>query len=439
MALRILLADESPSIRKAFELALQDYGVKIQIVHQGVDVKELSTSFSPDICFMDILLPKLNGYEACTELKADTSLKDIPVVLMWSGFMELDKEKYDSSQADGNIEKPFETDTLRTLVKKLVPRLSSNELSDHISLDQNLIDTENDSGNNSIDEYSTDVPNLKADILDLPDLPSFGDFESEGDDTDVSNLDISPLGSSPQTGSPDIPAIPDFDEMLKDSDMEELGSNPGINEDFLAPEGLNFNLSDSDDEDWEEQPVQDSLAPEGLDDVDAFSVKSLSGQQPLTEENLPFETPDEFAEDDDIFAIPDSLKEGLSNLNNTLDDEEPNSDLPPTPDQVLSPEDSPKESAATSEPQNLHPQDIAPLKTEEQPDVPPLKNNEEVPVTAQVPPQLSKEELKRLILAQSKDIIESVVWDVVPELAKEMIQKEIQRLTGEVKFNGDLR
>lgn len=409
MSLRVLLADESPSIKKAFSLALQDYGVKIQTVHHGVDVKEIAQSFKPDICFMDILLPKLNGYDACLQLKLDEESEKPPVVLMWSGFMELDPEKFTSCKADESIEKPFETDTLRTIVKKLVPRLSQNELSDHLIIDTPIIEEDEKTPIN-IQSFSEDE---KTPISMVSELDEEGSESSDLPPLDSLNFDAlddndedSPEATDHSVD--DIPSIPDFESILKeDTNIDD--SN------FSAPEGLSLDdvgSSDSDDE-WKEQPIQDefaNLAPEGLDDVDAFTVQSLD------DNSLPFEAPTE-----DLFTAPEGL-----DLN-----------LPPTPDKVVTAPPAQEEAPKEKTPAPV--EEVQPLKTEEAPQVLPLKEEDEIQVSPEAIPQLSKEELKRLILAQSKDIIESVVWDVVPELAKEMIQKEIQRLTGEVKYESSIR
>src|SRR5580698_858214 len=88
MALRVLLADESSTIKKVFQLALQDFAVEVRPVNLGIDVASVALSFKPDIIFADVLLQKKNGYDVCNELKQDPALSSIPVVLMWSGFME---------------------------------------------------------------------------------------------------------------------------------------------------------------------------------------------------------------------------------------------------------------------------------------------------------------------------------------------------------------
>ncbi len=128
MALRVLLADESVTIKKVIQLALQDFAVEVKAVPVGLDVMNVAKSFNPDLVFADILLQKKSGYEVCAELKRDHSTAAIPVVLMWSSFMELDAAQFNSCGADGKLEKPFEVEQLRKLVLELVPRTRSQRL-----------------------------------------------------------------------------------------------------------------------------------------------------------------------------------------------------------------------------------------------------------------------------------------------------------------------
>ncbi len=125
MALRVLLADESSTIRKAMQMALSDFGVEVKSVPSGLDVLSVTHSFKPDIILADILLTKKNGYEVCNELKADPQTKNIPVVLMWSSFMQLDLNQFHKVRADASLEKPFDSEALRTLVEKFVTKLNS--------------------------------------------------------------------------------------------------------------------------------------------------------------------------------------------------------------------------------------------------------------------------------------------------------------------------
>lgn len=120
MALRVLLADNSETIKKVIQLTLQEYQLDLRVVTLGVDVLDVALQFKPDIIFVDILLQKKSGYDVAKELKNNVNFKSTPVVLMWSGFMEFDEAKAKESMADARLEKPFDAETLKDLVNKLV-------------------------------------------------------------------------------------------------------------------------------------------------------------------------------------------------------------------------------------------------------------------------------------------------------------------------------
>lgn len=133
MALRVLLADESSTIKRVIQLALQDFGVEVKSVPVGLDVLPVAKAFKPDIVFADVLLAKRSGYDVSADIKNDKELRTTPVVLMWSGFMELDEAKTVAAKVDRRLEKPFDPDQLRNLVKDLVPALKSNAISDYLN------------------------------------------------------------------------------------------------------------------------------------------------------------------------------------------------------------------------------------------------------------------------------------------------------------------
>ncbi|MES2856623.1 MAG: response regulator [Bdellovibrionota bacterium] len=126
MALRVLLADESTTIKKVLQLALQDFAIEVKAVHVGVDVLEVARTFLPDVIFADILLQKKNGYEVALEIKQTPAL--IPVVLMWSSFMEFDEALAVKNRADGRLEKPFDVEVIRKLILELVPKTRTQRL-----------------------------------------------------------------------------------------------------------------------------------------------------------------------------------------------------------------------------------------------------------------------------------------------------------------------
>lgn len=262
MALRVLLADESSTIKRVIQLALQDYAVDVKSVPVGLDVMSVTKTFKPDVIFADILLPKRSGYEICSDLKADANTKSIPVILMWSGFMDLDEKKATQCQADGRLEKPFETDQLRQLVQSLVPQLRTNPISAFLKFPRLPEFTENQSkptlvlpaeeislppesksGPINIDalpEVSEDddfqqVPLHKGGILDnIPeenifkvDVPQHEDVDQQWAKQDIGQFKL----NLPEEQQVQPPAIEEF--------------NPTLNEDSRNEHNLKLNPSGS--------------------------------------------------------------------------------------------------------------------------------------------------------------------------------------------------
>ena len=160
MALRVLLADESSTIKKVMLLALQDYGVDVKSVPVGLDVLAVAKTYKPDIVFADVLLSKRSGYDVGRDLKTDPETQRIPVILMWSGFMELDEVRARSSQADDRLEKPFDADILRGLVRKYVPRTQTNNISSYLTFPPmpQFEDSQNLSKTDDVEEEFSQVP-----------------------------------------------------------------------------------------------------------------------------------------------------------------------------------------------------------------------------------------------------------------------------------------
>lgn len=152
MALRVLLADESSTIKKVMQLALSDFAVEVKSVPVGLDVLQVAKSYKPDIVFADVLLTKRSGYEVCMDLKNDAETNPIPVVLMWSGFMDIDEVKARECQADRRLEKPFDADHLRSLVTDLVKKTNSNPIASFVTFpdmpdfDESAADEKTNSG-----------------------------------------------------------------------------------------------------------------------------------------------------------------------------------------------------------------------------------------------------------------------------------------------------
>ena len=75
MALRVLLADESSTIKKAIQMALSEYSVEVKSVQSGLDVLSVAHTFKPDIILADYSLPTFDGMQALAIAREKYPLK----------------------------------------------------------------------------------------------------------------------------------------------------------------------------------------------------------------------------------------------------------------------------------------------------------------------------------------------------------------------------
>jgi len=75
---KILIADDNENIREALTYLLEDEGYKLWLAKDGADTLRKVTEVHPDILFLDIMMPEINGYDVCRTIKNDPNLKLYP-------------------------------------------------------------------------------------------------------------------------------------------------------------------------------------------------------------------------------------------------------------------------------------------------------------------------------------------------------------------------
>lgn len=109
---KILIVDDEPHIRTLLEQTfeeLEDQGVEILQAKDGEEGLALAVTQLPEIIFLDIMMPKLNGYDACCQIKQQTNCY---VVLLTAKGQETDRQKGMKAGADEYIYKPFDPDDI---------------------------------------------------------------------------------------------------------------------------------------------------------------------------------------------------------------------------------------------------------------------------------------------------------------------------------------
>ena len=109
---KILIVDDEPHIRALLEQtleSLEDAGTELIFAKDGEEGLAMALSHLPEIIFLDIMMPKMNGYDACRQIKQQTASY---VVLLTAKGQETDRQKGLEAGADEYIFKPFDPDAV---------------------------------------------------------------------------------------------------------------------------------------------------------------------------------------------------------------------------------------------------------------------------------------------------------------------------------------
>lgn len=116
-AYKILVADDNPDMTDFLKKALDGLFKQVIVASDGKEALKLTKNYLPDIVVSDVMMPKMNGYQFCKQLKEDASISHIPVILLTAREDEQSRQDGYRSQADDYLTKPFEVDTLLEMIR----------------------------------------------------------------------------------------------------------------------------------------------------------------------------------------------------------------------------------------------------------------------------------------------------------------------------------
>ena len=117
---RILIVDDEPSIVKMVGKRLEVEGFDVLIAMDGQEGLAKAQAESPDLIILDLMLPKLNGYEICTMLKQDTRYQKIPILLLTAKAQSKDEQLGMECGANAYMRKPFQAKELIEKIRLLL-------------------------------------------------------------------------------------------------------------------------------------------------------------------------------------------------------------------------------------------------------------------------------------------------------------------------------
>jgi len=115
---KILIADDDPALTECLEVLLRLSDYEVFVAYDGEDAVLKARSLVPDLILMDMLMPRVNGFDACKIIKGDRALEQIPLIALTSLAQMGDIEKAYAAGADDYLHKPFENKRLLQKLKK---------------------------------------------------------------------------------------------------------------------------------------------------------------------------------------------------------------------------------------------------------------------------------------------------------------------------------
>ena len=117
---KILLVDDEPNIVMSLDFLMRKEKYTVFIARSGREALEIAFDKQPDLIILDIMMPELDGYEVCQQIRENTDLKNVKIVFLSAKNRESDLEKGYAIGADLYITKPFSNKNLVNKIKELL-------------------------------------------------------------------------------------------------------------------------------------------------------------------------------------------------------------------------------------------------------------------------------------------------------------------------------
>jgi twitching motility two-component system response regulator PilG len=119
--LKVMVIDDSNTIRRSAEIFLLQAGCQVLLAEDGFDALAKIADHQPDVIFVDIMMPRLDGYQACALIKRHDKYRSIPVIMLSSKDGVFDRARGRMVGCDQYLTKPFSKEELLRAVSDQAP------------------------------------------------------------------------------------------------------------------------------------------------------------------------------------------------------------------------------------------------------------------------------------------------------------------------------
>jgi two-component system cell cycle response regulator DivK len=117
---RVLLVEDNQDIIDLMTLELEMLGYNVGVARNGLEAVDMATSNPPDIIVLDILIPKMDGFEAAARIRANPKTRNTPILAATALYRDKDRQRCIASGCNDHIAKPFTHRQLETRINDLL-------------------------------------------------------------------------------------------------------------------------------------------------------------------------------------------------------------------------------------------------------------------------------------------------------------------------------
>lgn len=122
---KVLIVDDEEFVRQLIQIKLKFCGIETVEAGNGVEAIERAASEKPDLILLDVMMPKMNGFEACQRLKANEETAHIPIVMLTARGDPSAKERGENAGALEYLTKPFSPQKLAERVLEILKQFET--------------------------------------------------------------------------------------------------------------------------------------------------------------------------------------------------------------------------------------------------------------------------------------------------------------------------
>jgi len=373
MSIKVLVADDSITIQKVIGIIFGGDEYSLTIVDNGKSAVEKAHEINPDILLIDALMPGMSGYEVSEAVRSTPALAAKPILILTGSFEPFDEDKAKKCGADDFIAKPFESQQIITKVKELLELGKTRARS-----------AQTFQAATPAEMFPDTVVEESGPVLDTPDPTT---DQQPTTPTNIWSAFTPEAESREETAVP--PAIPVSSETAFEPDVFAIVNEENDAHTVNVPETVHVSPQQTDAK-WE--PVEEHMFEFVEEPIVTPPLQDFS-EQPVPGEEAAF---GDIAFASEVTHPTESAFAGFTDQSQIFA-------VPVAPFAPLSDPDPPLAASV-----NISPEEPVPAA---------------IPLVA-----LSEEQLKAAISSASKEVIERIVWEVVPDLAEALIREAIRKI-----------